>query len=81
MGWALKIETCSGPEIAINEPVPFGPKKAAKQWGGRGREEGGSPSLSPRQPFVQNNLEINNDSKNSLRDIKKHLLLLFRFLK
>ncbi len=31
-GWALKIETFLGPEMARAKRVPFGPKKVEKCW-------------------------------------------------
>jgi hypothetical protein len=31
-GWALKIETFLGPEMAQAKPVPFGPKKVDVQF-------------------------------------------------
>jgi hypothetical protein len=43
MGWALKIETFLGPEMANSEASAIWAQKSSKTVGWEGQGEGGSP--------------------------------------
>jgi hypothetical protein len=50
MGWALKIETFLGPEMAISEASAIWVQKSSKTVGEAG---GGGLSLPPPHPYSQ----------------------------